>query len=210
MILTLKCYLDFALTWYAVGFEKDLPPGNVMSGRVQQQELAIWRTQSGKIRIFADRCPHRGMRLSHGFVRQDKLHCIYHGWQYTDDGSCDYIPAHPSLLPPSSICVKQFDCVEQDGIIWLTFDADRNDLPNFKAFAPVRSIEFEVTDVSIASFFGQPGSNIIFAGKDRSHILLLQPTFKNRCFVHLLTTKNLSHASLWLEEQRTFIEEKFG
>ena len=40
------------------------------------------------------------MRLSHGFVRSEKLACIFHGWQYDGAGSCVGIPAHPDLAPP--------------------------------------------------------------------------------------------------------------
>ena len=68
-----------------------------------EAELAVWRSASGRIAAWRDRCPHRGMRLSHGFVRGESLNCIYHGWTYGADGACRRIPAHPEVVPPATI-----------------------------------------------------------------------------------------------------------
>jgi phenylpropionate dioxygenase-like ring-hydroxylating dioxygenase large terminal subunit len=87
-------------TWTATGLAHDLPKSVVMAGRFQDTELAIWRSATGKLSAWVDRCPHRGMRLSHGFVRGETLSCIYHGWVYGTDGGCKHIPAHPALTPP--------------------------------------------------------------------------------------------------------------
>ena len=102
--------------WIAVGLSADLLPSMAMPGRVTGTDLAIWRAASGQVHIWGDRCPHRGMRLSHGFVRDETLSCIYHGWQYGADGGCNHIPAHPALIPPKSICATTYACAEQDGV----------------------------------------------------------------------------------------------
>lgn len=57
-------------------------------------------------------CPHRGMRLSLGFIRGDQVACLYHGWHY-DAGQCRYIPAHPQLTPPETIRVQAFETAER-------------------------------------------------------------------------------------------------
>src|SRR3989338_3926114 len=54
--------------WVAVGLSRDLPAGVAMPALWQGRELAVWRSASGKLSAWDDRCPPRGMRLSHGFV----------------------------------------------------------------------------------------------------------------------------------------------
>src|SRR3989338_2212937 len=105
--------------WVAVGLSRDLPAGVAMPALWQGRELAVWRSASGKLSAWNDRCPHRGMRLSHGFVRGETLACIYHGWVYGTSGSCIHIPAHPDLVPPATIKAETFLCVEAGGGVWV-------------------------------------------------------------------------------------------
>jgi nitrite reductase/ring-hydroxylating ferredoxin subunit len=123
--------------WIATGLSQDLPKAVVMAGHWQGHDLAVWRSATGRLQAWNDRCPHRGMRLSHGFVRGETLACIYHGWVYGADGGCKHIPAHPALTPPATITVASFACVEQDGVIWVA-PADMAKAP--PALAEVQSL----------------------------------------------------------------------
>ena len=123
--------------WIATGLSQDLPKAVVMAGNWQGHDLAVWRSATGRLQAWNDRCPHRGMRLSHGFVRGETLACIYHGWVYGADGGCKHIPAHPALTPPATITVASFACVEQDGVIWVA-PADMAKAP--PALAEVQSL----------------------------------------------------------------------
>ncbi|MEH6728896.1 MAG: Rieske 2Fe-2S domain-containing protein, partial [Hyphomicrobiales bacterium] len=92
--------------WVPVALSADLPDGGVMRAQIDAElplDLVVWRSRSGQVSAFDNRCPHRGMRLSFGFVRGERLSCIYHGWQYGQDGGCRHIPAHPDMTPPASI-----------------------------------------------------------------------------------------------------------
>ena len=82
------------MAWTAVCIAADLPAKVVMPSVCDGTDIAVWRSASGQLAAWADRCPHRGMRLSHGFVRGEALNCIYHGWTYGADGGCTRIPAH--------------------------------------------------------------------------------------------------------------------
>ncbi|MGO7733734.1 Rieske 2Fe-2S domain-containing protein, partial [Rhizobium johnstonii] len=68
--------------WTPVALSRDFPFGTVMPAWTSAGSIALWRSASVRISASADRCPHRGMRLSHGFVRGEALSCIYHGWIY--------------------------------------------------------------------------------------------------------------------------------
>jgi nitrite reductase/ring-hydroxylating ferredoxin subunit len=109
--------------WYAVGSAQGLLPGSVMAATVHGVEMAVWRTASGKAQAFNSRCPHRGMRLTYGFVRGEQLACIYHGWHYEGSGHCALIPAHPTLNPPKTICATTYGLAERDGLLWVAAEA---------------------------------------------------------------------------------------
>lgn len=94
-----------------------------MRAVVDDVDMAVWRGHSGRAHAWDNRCPHRGMRLSFGFVRGDRLACLYHGWQYGEDAACRHIPAHPDLEPPQTICATAYGCAEFDGLIWASADA---------------------------------------------------------------------------------------
>ncbi len=136
-----------------IGLSRDLPAKRVMRTMVDGQDIAVWRSASGKIAAWANRCPHRGMRLSHGFVRGENLACLYHGWHYGAHGRCTYIPAHPELEPPATIMAQAFSVEERDGLIWVASDgtAEPRGLPG--GLAPLRSLTFQTAKSEASEAF---------------------------------------------------------
>lgn len=126
--------------WIPVALSEDVPPGIVIPATLPSGPIAVWRTQSGRLSANGDRCPHRGMRLSHGFVRGETLSCIYHGWRFADDGACTHIPAHPHMTPPTVIKCNPRVAAEQDGLIWVA-DAKPDTAPmSLGALKPLRAL----------------------------------------------------------------------
>jgi nitrite reductase/ring-hydroxylating ferredoxin subunit len=126
--------------WTAVGLSRDLEPGAVAGVIIEGREWALWRSESGRAHLWEDRCPHRGMRLSFGFVRGDRIGCLYHGWQYDEAGQCRFIPAHPELDVPATIRVPAYEIAESGAMLWATFAAATSPPPTFSAALPVRSL----------------------------------------------------------------------
>jgi nitrite reductase/ring-hydroxylating ferredoxin subunit len=126
--------------WTAVGLSRDLPPGATAGLIVEGREWALWRGVSGRAHLWEDRCPHRGMRLSFGFVRGDRLGCLYHGWQYDEGGQCKHIPAHPDLDPPDTIRAGALPLAESGGVIWGCFEGEAPAEPSFPDATPVRTL----------------------------------------------------------------------
>jgi phenylpropionate dioxygenase-like ring-hydroxylating dioxygenase large terminal subunit len=126
--------------WTAIGLSNDWEPGVVAGVLVEGREWALWRGVSGSAHLWEDRCPHRGMRMSLGFVRGDRLGCLYHGWQYDLGGRCRYIPAHPELDPPETIRIAARPLAESGGLIWAAFGDPPAAEPDFAPAAPVRSL----------------------------------------------------------------------
>ncbi|SFJ10603.1 Rieske (2Fe-2S) protein [Celeribacter neptunius] len=104
--------------WVPVALSKMIEPGTSAGVVAEGAEIVVWRDTSGTAHAWEDRCPHRGMKMSFGFVRGDHIACLYHGWEYDESGTCQYIPAHPDLEVPKSICVARYGVAESGGMIW--------------------------------------------------------------------------------------------
>lgn len=140
--------------WMPVALSADLPARTVMPARIGAETIALWRSASGQAAASADRCPHRGMRLSHGFVRGEALSCIYHGWRYAKAGNCLGIPAHPGLTPPETIRVATFPVAEQDGFVWVGKGAPESQPPRLEGLSPLRSLTATATIAAIEAAAG--------------------------------------------------------
>ncbi|MEM6940090.1 MAG: Rieske 2Fe-2S domain-containing protein [Pseudomonadota bacterium] len=131
---------EAAATWVPAAVGADVLDGTVVPAMLPTGPIAVWRTQSGRLSANADRCPHRGMRLSHGFVRGETLSCIYHGWRFGRDGGCQYIPAHPKVVPPKSINCGPLPVMEQNGVIWVASAQPPQDPQVFEGYTALRSL----------------------------------------------------------------------
>ncbi|RVC56037.1 Rieske (2Fe-2S) protein, partial [Mesorhizobium sp. M00.F.Ca.ET.038.03.1.1] len=86
--------------WHPVALSASIEPGSSAGTHIDGKEFVVWRDNRGAPHVWEDRCPHRGMKLSFGFVRGDHIACLYHGWQYDTAGQCRYIPARPAQDEP--------------------------------------------------------------------------------------------------------------
>lgn len=131
--------------WHPVALSASVEPGSSAGTRLAGGELVVWRDNNGAAHVWEDRCPHRGMKLSFGFVRGDHIACLYHGWQYDTAGQCRYIPAHPGLEVPKTITVSVRRAREAAGMIWTALEEEAGASPDMPAApqeetVPVRSL----------------------------------------------------------------------
>jgi phenylpropionate dioxygenase-like ring-hydroxylating dioxygenase large terminal subunit len=107
-----------------------------LAAELLQQPLVLWRDRLGAVQAWADRCPHRGARLSLGRVCAGRLECPYHGWQFDIRGQCVHVPALPDFVPPASHAARTYVCLEQYGLVWVRMGASHAaHAPAFPAFA---------------------------------------------------------------------------
>lgn len=136
--------------WTPIALSRDVPAGVTRAVLLDGKELVIWRGD-GAAHVWEDRCPHRGMRLSLGFVRDNSLNCLYHGWQYGAASSCIRIPAHPDLTVPPSIKANAYEAVEAGGLIWVRL-AGEDTLPALPVDPiPVLSLAIEIDGLDAPS-----------------------------------------------------------
>lgn len=88
--------------------------------RVLDRDIVVFRGGGRRPRALADRCCHRGVKLSLGRVTQGALACGYHGWRYSGGGECVHIPSLAGgRRIPERCGVPAFPCAEQDGYVWV-------------------------------------------------------------------------------------------
>jgi nitrite reductase/ring-hydroxylating ferredoxin subunit len=146
--------------WIPLMLSVDLAPATALPVIVGNDEIVVWRSAAGAVQAWEDRCPHRGMRLSFGFVRGEALACLYHGWRYGTDAACTYIPAHPDLTPPATICVRAYQSAEADGVLWMRKAGAGGDPPRLPASAPVRSLTVGAPLEQVASSLAATGERL--------------------------------------------------
>jgi phenylpropionate dioxygenase-like ring-hydroxylating dioxygenase large terminal subunit len=125
------------MLWHPVALTTDVAD-KPLAARLLGQDLVLWRSNQsdgqGAVQAWADKCPHRGAKLSLGRVQTtaqgaSTLECAYHGWQFDGTGLCTLVPALPAFVPPAGHCVKTFAAREAYGLVWVQLDAARTALP---------------------------------------------------------------------------------
>jgi phenylpropionate dioxygenase-like ring-hydroxylating dioxygenase large terminal subunit len=104
--------------WYPV-VEARRVSKKPISVRVLGEDLVLFRA-GDRVAALADRCPHRGTRLSLGQVLfPGTLSCPYHGWTFNPDGECvAAIVEGPSSPIPGTVRVSAYPTEERFGIVW--------------------------------------------------------------------------------------------
>ena len=54
--------------WYVVELERNLKPGQVKSVRFWKKKIALYRDNEGELHALEDRCAHRQLPISAGYV----------------------------------------------------------------------------------------------------------------------------------------------
>ena len=214
--------------WHPLALAHDVAAGTAVGVHLFGRELVVWRDDAGQAHVWEDRCPHRGMRLSFGFVRGERLACLYHGWQYDGAGRCRHIPAHPQLKVPGSITVEHCPSAERLGVIWTFWggDAGGSEPPGGDVETlPVRSLAVDAPALQVVaaltaapSPFGGSGTAslanagpllTIAAGPERLYVGL-QPVDDCQTMLHPVVGPSQAvsphRVSLWAEALRRRIE----
>jgi nitrite reductase/ring-hydroxylating ferredoxin subunit len=217
-------------TWYPVALSSGIEPGTSNGTRLFGREIVVWRDSDGAAHVWEDRCPHRGMRLSLGFVRGDQIACLYHGWRYDAAGQCRAIPAHPQLTPPETIRVPVFASAERMGMIWVRSDGPpQAEPPPDETVTSVRSItvdcapERALSHISAPSMppagggidadrtGGRPPPMVAVRHGDHSVVVGVQPLSADQCVLHVVVPGNIrgtgqKRVSAWAEAVRRTLE----
>jgi phenylpropionate dioxygenase-like ring-hydroxylating dioxygenase large terminal subunit len=213
--------------WMPVALSTMIEPGTSAGAVVKGAEIVVWRDISGVAHVWEDRCPHRGMKMSFGFVRGDHIACLYHGWEYDESGTCQYIPAHPDLEVPKSICISRYDVSEAGGIIWayvpLGSEA-KKPLSGMPAMEGLRSLYVDASRSAVFDTLKEQGrvshnsdndiTNLITLERNGTKVIIgLQDISDEHSALHIAvpdsSTKDAKEALLeWSEDLRRRVETR--
>lgn len=81
------------------------------------EKLVLFRGKDGPAALL-DRCPHRGVALSLGKVREGCIECPFHGWRFDGGGQVTHVPWNPDarLEKLGTVAVPVLD---MGGVIWV-------------------------------------------------------------------------------------------
>ena len=178
-----------------VSLSSGVEPGARTGTSVSGQAVVVWRGQDGTVRAWEDRCPHRGMRLSFGFVRENQLTCIYHGWSFGTSGRCLSIPAHPAMTPSPAMTAIPLPVAESLGMIWV----GDGEPPGHETVYPVRSITVAAPAAALRAALAAtlpPGSElaessgavVTFKGRQVRVLAGIQDRGNGAASAHIVTT----------------------
>lgn len=141
---TLKRLESPPASWYLLGRARDVQDAPVPV-KLLGQELVLFRSAEG-IACLGARCPHMGANLANGKVRDGRLLCPFHGWEYDGGGRCQKIPGQDTI--PEFAQVPACSLRERHGLVHAFRGAEPNStLPFFDGVNPedmVASATFRV------------------------------------------------------------------
>ena len=126
--------------WAAIGFGRDLEPGEAMPIDFVGQPLVAVRNRDGSVKVFQNTCRHRGMIL----VEEKKpvggvIRCPYHSWCYALTGELVATPhvGGPGHNTHEDIKREELGLVEIRSHIWrdVIFVNVSGTAPAFKDYA---------------------------------------------------------------------------
>ena len=122
-------FRDFANVWTIVGLPRDFPAGRLHPRQVAGERVVLFRDASGTLCALIDRCPHRGVALSLGKLRQGTVECPFHGWCFDGQGRNTHVPWNPDakreVLGATALPVR-----EAGGLVWLFTGTDATGEPH--------------------------------------------------------------------------------
>ncbi|MDB5900334.1 MAG: subunit alpha of terephthalate 1,2-dioxygenase, terminal oxygenase component [Ramlibacter sp.] len=124
-------------SWHYLGLEAEVPePGSYKTTYIGQDNVLLTRAEDGSLNAMLNRCAHRGnMVCREAFGKAQKLHCVYHSWNYNLKGDLTFVAFRNGLKGEGGL-PKDFDLAEHGlrklrvasfcGVVFATF---RDDTP---------------------------------------------------------------------------------
>lgn len=104
-----------AAGWHPVAAIEQLSRGQPLAAKLLGQSIVLFRGETD-VAALLDRCPHRGVPLSLGKLREGTIACPYHGWRFAGDGHCVEVPG-ATQCPAVSATVLPVKVAA--GLVWV-------------------------------------------------------------------------------------------
>ena len=126
--------------WHPVAGVSEFEGKPIRPIRLFGEDLVLFRSLNGKFGLVSSRCAHRGSNLAFGFVEEDGLRCMYHGWSYNREGECVQRPFEETVAPNATrLKTAKLDAYPVEvkgGMVWAYMGPQpAPQLPDWEAFS---------------------------------------------------------------------------
>ncbi|HEX4829002.1 MAG TPA: Rieske 2Fe-2S domain-containing protein, partial [Xanthobacteraceae bacterium] len=104
-------------SWYACAWSSEVGAGALLARTILGEPVICFRDTEGRPVVLEDRCCHRQMPLSKGWLENGTIRCGYHGMRFDGAGKCVEIPGQPNIPPRAK--VRAYPTVERYRWIWI-------------------------------------------------------------------------------------------
>lgn len=110
--------------WYLICPSDELK-NRIVKKRIFGEDIIFFRDQDGDIAALEDRCCHRNVNLSLGYLNNNTIICGYHGWEYDKNGYCVNIPSQlPGDKIPPTAKIKSYPVKDFNKWVWVFLGDD--------------------------------------------------------------------------------------
>lgn len=129
--------------WHVVALAEDVKEDRPLQVHLLGEIITLWRSGI-KIVACQDRCPHRGVSLSMGWLDGSAIVCPYHGMSFDSQGYCTRIPADSKIKSfPQAANLRTYKVEEKYGFIWVALGEPKQDIPVFAEWEQSSAIAFQ-------------------------------------------------------------------
>ncbi|QNQ89203.1 Rieske 2Fe-2S domain-containing protein [Corynebacterium poyangense] len=117
----------FAHEWLCIGRANDIPnKGDFFTIDLINEPLIAVRQADGSIKVMANVCRHRAMKVADGQGNARRFRCPYHSWVYGLNGALQSAPDlnENPCFDKSTISLPEIRSEIWQGFIFVTFDKD--------------------------------------------------------------------------------------
>ncbi|GII77825.1 hypothetical protein Sru01_28070 [Sphaerisporangium rufum] len=104
--------------WYPACRTDELRPGQAIEVRFLGRSYVVFRDRAGAAHCLDNACAHRRVALHEGEVRDCRIVCPYHGWEFGPDGALERIPYWEEDEELPRLRVRGFPVTERSGLVW--------------------------------------------------------------------------------------------
>lgn len=111
--------------WFIACLSQEMRTHAPIERIIYDTPIVLFRNSLNQVTALFNRCAHRAALLSEGEVKNGRLICPYHGWEYNQDGIVEKIPSEDPKKPPKkNLCQKNYPTLEKDGVVWVYIGDD--------------------------------------------------------------------------------------